>query len=269
MIFKKISWVLKRHPFLYKIRFKLLSRNSSTEGIREQAYNKINKKKDIPKVFYETNEMIFCDSKPKTDLEKAKKICLWLQDYLKAGPGLSETSKRTLEEMLAGKGGVCSDMSQIFNNFCLINDIQVREWGVTRGPFDKTYGGHSFNEIYCNEFKKWVLFDSYWCLFFRNKKNEPLSVSEFYQSVRNGNENIKIERFKKVPFLKIDGFKKNYFHLNNIPFLICNYSNKRYDTLLKYTKPRIPIFMSHFFLYVLNKSYYYKFPFDDYRKIFS
>ena len=45
-------------------------------------------------------------------------------------PGLSVPSEEALKIMLAGKGGVCSDMVQIFNNFCVINDIKVREWGA-------------------------------------------------------------------------------------------------------------------------------------------
>ena len=178
-------------------------------------------------------------------------------------------SDEALKIMLDGNGGVCSDMAQIFNNFCVINDITVREWGSTRSPFDKTYGGHSFNEVYCSEFKKWVLIDVYYCVLFYSVHDAiPLSVIEVYQSIRNG-ESLKFNTFNILKELDNDNIKNIYLHPDTTPFLICNYSNKVYDAFLRFTRPYIPVFISHFFVYLIGKSYYYRFPLDNYKKLFS
>ena len=268
MIFKKVSWLIKRHPFLYLTRFKLLSKNSNLEGIKGIAYNQINLSKDIPNNFKEINEEIFKDGKPSDDFAMAKAICLWLQDNVKGGPGLSEPSDRALQIMLEGKGGVCSDLSQVFNNFCVINGIKVREWGTTRAPFNREYGGHSFNEIYSKTLKKWVLLDVSSSLLFYHKGDEPLSVVELYQLIR-ANEDVSFETFNKNKPLIKNSVKRNYLDPGTIPFLICNYSNKTYDSVLRYTRPLVPVFVSHFFIFAIGKSYYYSFPLDDYKKIVS
>ncbi len=269
MIFKKISWFFKRHPFLYMARFKLLSKNSSITEIVGYSYNIKNHKKDIPEYFYQVNEKILKEFQGGTDLQLVKHISSWLLNNINRGPGLSVPSDEALKIMLEEKGGVCSDMVQVFNNFCVLNDIKVREWGVTRAPFDKDYAGHSFNEVYCKELNKWVLLDvSYCSLFYSDDKSEPLSVIEFYQLLRE-NKRIEYKIFNNVSEPDDAGVEKNYLNLDSIPFLICNYSNKTYDTFLKYTRPLVPIFMIHFFLYTISKSYYYKFPLDDYKKIFS
>ncbi len=265
---KKILWVFKRHPFLYLARFKLLSKNSNIQDIDQLTYNSINIKKDIPAYFHEINAKIFDSDKPTTDFELVKKLSLWLDDNIKGGPGLSEASDKSLKTMLEGKGGVCSDITQVFNNFCVLNDIKVREWGSTRIPFNKNYGGHSFNEIYCNELNKWLLIDVSSCVFFYFNDDLPLSVIELYQLIRD-NKEVSFKSFNKIKIIDKNNIIKNYLNSDNVPFLICNYSNKTYDRYLNLTRPLIPVFITHFVLYSLRKSYHYKFPLDDYKKIFS
>ena len=265
---KKIAWVLKRHPFLYLTRLRLLSRNSNVEAIAGISYNSTNNKADIPDYYYEVNARIFKGHLPDNDIDKIKKLSCWLRQNIKGGPGLSETSENALRLMLEGKGGVCSDIAQVFNNFCVINDIKVREWGVVRAPFDKTYGGHSFNEFYSKELNKWVLIDVSWNILFYDSDNRPLSVLEYYKLFREGGQ-FKYESFATTKVFKNAIINKNYLQDKGIPFLICRYSNKTYDDLLKRTRPYMPVFMVHFFLYVLGKSYHYKFPLDNYKTIFA
>lgn len=269
MKLKNISWLFKRHPFLYIARFKLLSRNSSITDVKGFNYNTVNQKKDMPLCFSNINNEIFEDAKPEGELETVKQIAFWMNANIKGGRGLSEPSEKALKLMITGKGGVCSDMVQVFNNFCVINDVQVREWGVTQAPFNTSFGGHSFNEIFCKQLNKWVLIDiSASVMFYLKGKEEPLSVIELYQLFRSGEEVFFIS-FNKEHEISKQNVENNYLDPNIVPFLICNYSNKRYDILLKYTRPYIPIFISHFILYILNKSYYYKFPLDNYKTIFS
>lgn len=268
MILKKLHWTLRRHPFLYMTRFRLLSKNSSAAAIEAISYNVLNKKEDMPRNFYKVNELIFEKAKPDTDLELVKQMVSWLYEHTRVGPGLSEPSDKALEVMVYGKGGVCSDMAQIFNNFCVINDIQVREWGTTSAPFNPENGGHSFNEVYIKELQKWVLIDATLGLLFYDEQEMPLSVLELYQLSRRG-ETVRYRSFIEDRVIEEGQVIKNYLNTDVTPFLICDYRNKVYDTYLRWARPRVPVFLIHFAVYVIGKSYHYKFPFDDYKKIFS
>lgn len=256
---KKIVWLFKRHPFLYYARFKLLSKYVTKEDIKKDTYNSVNIKEHMPSLFFEINKKIFDSVTPEGSLGKAKQISVWLNKHIVSGSGLSLSSEEALSVMLGGGGGVCSDMAQIFNNFCVINDIQVREWGLTVQPFNKKFGGHSINEVYCDKLKKWVLLDVANTLIFFNKNNDyPLSVLEFFEIKEHDNVNYNL--FSNVPN---DNRKKLidkiFFNKNVVPFLISNYRNKVYDKYLGRLRPLLPVFLIHFLLYVMNKSYHYKF----------
>ena len=122
---KKISWILKRHPYLYYIRFKLLSKKAHPSQVYNYSYNAINKKQDIPEYFKTINDDIFKHGPVSKDVDRVIAIASWLRTHIKGGSGLSLSSEKALRCMLTGSGGVCSDLSQVFNNFCVINDIQV------------------------------------------------------------------------------------------------------------------------------------------------
>ena len=268
MFTKKLQKIIKRHPFLYLTRFRLLSKNSRPELITDVTYNQFNSKNDIPDYFYDINAKIFDNGKPDSDMEVVKQVVSWLCLHTKVGPGLSEPSDKALEAMLHGKGGVCSDMAQIFNNFCVINAIQVREWGTTSAPFNRDNGGHSFNEVYIKELDKWLLIDPSWGMLFYNEQELPLSVIELYKLSRTG-QTVYYRSFIIDKLIEASQVTKNYLNADITPFLICDYRNKTYDNYLKLWRPHIPIFIIHFMIYLMGKSYHYKFPLDDYRKIFS
>lgn len=266
---KYIFWIFKRHPYLYFTRFRLVSKNVKEKDILKESYNSTNQQKNIPKVFFEVNQQIFKPHEYLTDLEKIEKLSIWLVKHIKGGRGLSMSSEKALETMLAGQGGVCSDMAQIFNNFCVVNKLKVREWGVTLIPFNTNYGGHSFNEVYCKELDKWVFIDVSNCLFFYSASNEvPLSVIELYTRVREG-------KFPRPHFFNKDQvFKEKiimdyYFNLQAAPFLICNYSTKTYDVFLGRLRPYVPVFVIHFLIFTLGKGYRYKFPINNYKGLFA
>lgn len=268
MLLKKIRWTLKRHPFLYITRFRLLSKNSDEDAISSVSYNDWNNKEEIPAFFYDINAEIFKYGKPSTDLGLAKQLSKWLCENTRVGSGLSEPSAKALKIMLYGKGGVCSDMAQVYNNFCVINDLQVREWGTTSAPFSKQNGGHSFNEVFIKEMNKWVLIDPSWGMLFYNEQKEPLSVLELYELSRS-EKKVNYQTFIEGKTIEAKRVIKNYLNKDITPFLICQYCNKTYDWYLSLARPYLPIFVIHFFVYVAGKSYYYKFPIDNYKKIFS
>lgn len=268
MIFKKLLWAIKRHPFLYLTRFRLLSKNSNLDEIDRFNYNALNPKAEIPEYFNEVNARIFKDGVPTTDFELVKQLSRWLKINIKGGPGLSEPSEQALHTMLSGKGGVCSDIAQIFNNFCVVNGIRVREWGTTSAPFNREFGGHSFNEVFCREMDKWVLIDVSYNLVFYGEDALPLSVVEMYQLLR-AEQPVRYETLSAEGFVDAKIIDRNYLNTGITPFLICDYRNKTYDAFLKRTHPYIPVFITHFAVYVMRRSYHYRFPLDDYRGIFS
>lgn len=217
MKLKKLTWMIKRHPFLYLTRFKLLSQNVRNRDIEYYSYNQENDKIEIPDYYNVVNDMIFKDYQPTTDLGLVKHLSTWLRKHIKGGPGLSVPSENALRMMLEGKGGVCSDLVQVFNNFCVINDIQVREWGVTRAPFNKDFGGHSFNEVFCKELGKWVLIDVSWGVLFYDKEEILLSVIELYTHLRLGKQ-IKYKTYYEDISLNNKSIEQNYLHKETVPF---------------------------------------------------
>ncbi|WP_188465389.1 transglutaminase-like domain-containing protein [Bizionia arctica] len=249
-------------------RFRLLSKNSNEDAISSISYNDWNNKKEIPKYFYDINSKIFEQGKPDSDLEVIIQLSTWLCKHTKVGPGLSEPSAKALETMVYGKGGVCSDMAQIFNNFCVINDLKVREWGTTSAPFNRANGGHSFNEVFIKELNKWVMIDPSWGMLLYNEQKEPLSVLELYHLSRMG-QTVSSYCFIEGKTIEDSQLRKNYLNSDITPFLICEYRNKTYDRYLNMARPHVPVFIIHFFVYLSGKSYHYKFPIDDYKKIFS
>lgn len=257
---KPLNWYLKRHPLLYKIRFRLVSKNVSLNAINNFSYNDINKKNNIPKLFYETNDLIFNEISEKlSDFEKAKTIAIWLKNNIKGGPGLGKSSATALHKMIKGEGGVCSDFSQIFSNFCVINNIKIKEWGLKSLSTDpKVSGGHSFNEVYCPEFQKWIMIDvAKSCLFYQSELDIPLSTIEYMQ--------LKKEK-KEIIIRTLNGLDTtdnnilNVFILSNsMPFIITNYDNKTVDYFLD-KLDFFPVSIIHGILILLGKGYRFEFP---------
>jgi len=257
---KPLNWYLKRHPLLYKIRFRLISKNVSLDTINNFSYNDINKKNNIPKLFYQTNDLIFNEISEKlSDFEKAKTIAIWLKKNIKGGPGLGKSSATALHKMIKGEGGVCSDFSQIFSNFCVINNIKVKEWGLKSLSTDpKVSGGHSFNEVYCPEFQKWIMIDvAKSCLFYQSELDIPLSTIEYMQLKKEKKEII-IRTLNGIDIT--DNNLLNIFILSNsMPFIITNYDNKTVDYFLE-KLDFFPVSIIHGLLILLGKGYRFEFP---------
>jgi hypothetical protein len=258
---KSLNWYLRRHSLLYKIRFRLVSKSSSVDRIENFCYNAINKKKDIPNFYFELNELIFPKTNvPLSDFETATKIAIWLRNNIKGGPGLGNSSETALRKMLKGEGGVCSDFSQIFNNFCVINDLKVQEWGIKIVLDNSTLGGgHSFNNVYSKELQKWILIDVDKSIYFyHTDPNVPLSVFELLELKK---ENKEISFYSLNRKNAIDSVRIKYLYLNpnSFPFLVTNYSNKTYDYSLDKLH-FVPISIIHGLLFLTGKSYAFEFP---------
>ena len=253
--------MLKRHSSLYIARFAIVSRNCKSDENQLPTFNDCNRKEDIPPLFLEINKNI--SLQPQMDeYDKAIAITVYLRKHIKGGPGLGLSSDKALQLMLDGKGGVCSDHAQIFNIFCLLNDIKIREWGIVEKLCKPCYG-HSINEIYSTKYQKWILIDSGKSLCFSSGEGEPpFSVIELFSQLRMG---------KPLHFFSVCRLGTNLKRINftyssqTIPFLITNYVNKDYDYYFNMFQDRLPSFAINALLILLRKNYRFLFVIDDYK----
>ena len=266
MIIKnKIKYFFKRHPVYYYFRYIIIAKNIDGQNLDSVGcFNDINNLKDIPPVFFEVNAKI--DLGFATDeFEKALTIASYLRTNLKGGTALSLSSTKTLENMIAGKGGVCGDFSQIFSVFCFINNIRVKEWHCV-DRFYKTRFGHTFNEIYSSNLNKWVAIDSHKSIYFTIQNDAtPLSTVELFTHVRND---------KKLQFISFSTYYLKtierlplVFSKDLIPFIIGNYNNKVIDYYLDKYHKRYPPFIINAILILLRKNYNFIFVMDNYKKL--
>jgi hypothetical protein len=256
---KPLNRFWNRSPVFYRIRNWLLFKDINISELNDLHYNKNNPINTIPDIYFEVNKKIFINQKEQlTDFDKAIQIATWLRNNIKGGKGLGISSDQALKHMIAGGYGVCSDFCQIFNNFCVINKIKVREWGLLNLKVEKD--GHSFNEFYASELKQWILIDVSYAVYFtsvsENKKHKPLSAPEvFSHSKRQNDKRTMIYISDYQPNLNI--VSKYYFTQNMQPFIIDKYRNKFYDNLLK-KLDFLPIPIIHGIAIIANKSYVYK-----------
>ncbi|WP_242086040.1 transglutaminase-like domain-containing protein [Aestuariivivens sediminis] len=251
---------------MYYARFKLLSKTVDKTELGTHTYNLINEKQAIPKSFSIVSTLILKDKRGLNDFDTVLELARWLRTNIKGGRGLSLSSEKALEMMLAGEGGVCSDMAQIFNNFCVVNDIEVREWGITSFPFNSEFGGHAFNEFYSKALGKWVLIDvSKTLLFYLEGEDRPLSVMELFEYNKAG-RSIVYSSFLPSIIPDDDLIQFYFLEQERAPFLICNYHNATYDRYLDRFEAVCPVFVIHFWLFLVRKSYYYLFPLNDFKR---
>lgn len=258
---KPLIWYFRRHPLLYKIRYQIVSKSVAQENIENFCYNDINNKNKIPPLFFEINKLIFDENSQKAPVfEKAKKIAIWLKNNIKGGPGLGKSSATALRKMIDGEGGVCSDFSQIYNNFCVINDIKVREWGMKNLSTDHSVsGGHSYNEVYCDELQKWIMLDvAKSIVFYASNPEIPLSSLEYIR-LKKENKTINIININENAPLDLDNVKKIYLSSVSLPFLISNYNNKTIDNYLE-KLDFFPVSIIHGLLMLTGQGYTFRFP---------
>ena len=256
-LISKIKYTLKRHPFLMKARWFMITREPRFSKFKEENYNAYNKKEDIHSIFYEDNPLTEAEQKLST-LVKVIKIAEHFNTFFKRGPGLGYSSKESYITMRYKKGGVCSDYAQVFINFCIINDIKVREWGI---GVPGMAGGHSINEFYSEELGKWILIDIHNCVFVMNKSSKELySVKQLVDYISGFNaDNLTLEDM--VDNRK--GSSKEYlakylFNNKNLFFLITNYKVSKMDALLEFQN-RVPLVFIHTLLIILRRYFNYMF----------
>jgi len=74
--------------------------------------------------------------------------------------------------------GYCADFTQVFTAISTAVGLPVRTWAIS---FESFGAGHTFNEVFDNGMRKWVLIDSFHSLYFVDAAtHEPLSVIEVH-----------------------------------------------------------------------------------------
>ena len=263
-ILEKIVYYFKRHPLLYFVRYILLSTNSKEKNIDAiGCFNDYNSIDDVPKLYFTINEEIKLDS-AQDEFERAIAIGKFLRKRIIGGPGIGLSSEKTLERMLDGDGGVCSDFAQIFNVFCLINGIRVKEWGCVE-CFYKSKFGHSFNEIYSTRLQKWIAIDIHKGIIFNDvKKNTHFSVVDLFKDLRNGNP-LNITHYSD--YISPDEQRtRMVYSLHTIPFLINNTENSAVDYYYDKFQNALPSVMINTLLIVLRKNHTFIFVMDNYKQ---
>lgn len=255
----RIKYLMKRHPLLHKVRWFLVTKSPKPSYFKSENYNAYNSKEDIHPIFFEDNPITDSEQSLST-LVKVIKIAEHFNTFFKRGRGLGLSSDESYVTMRYKKGGVCSDYAQVFINFCIINDIKVREWGI-KGGTQSVVGGHSFNEFWSEELKKWILIDVYNSVFVINKSSrELLSVSQLVDYMSGFNaDNLDFELMVDSRKVINKPYLKNYFFDNrNLFFLLTNYRIKKVDGFLK-LQNRLPLAVLHTALIVFKRYFNYRF----------
>ncbi len=257
----RIKYILKRHPAFYLVRFWLIIKKSSTEDFEKEHCNKYVKPNRIPLQFKEEVERIGFNASDAA-FDKAKKMILYMSEHFGKGEGLGYPTVEMLNVLKKKSLGVCSDYAVIFTALCIANDIKVREWGLVDSLAYKAMGktlGHSFNEVYCKTWEKWVMFDPYYGIYFEDKrKGLPLSATELIDLQSQEKAQIKENLFLRINWpnatskLKI----KRLYYQNNVFFLLKDYDVFAQDKILSWHR-LIPLPVLHFILILFNKYYKY------------
>ena len=260
---RKIAWAIRRHPFLFYFRYFLMSKNFTEKNSDDiGCFNDINEMHDIPIIFFEVNRNIGINSK-EDEFERALAIAAYLRNNIKGGKGLGLSSNTTLKNMIDGQGGVCSDFSLIFNIFCFINGIKVKEWGCV-DRFYKSRFGHTFNEIYSSKLEKWIAIDCHKGMYFTAYTSTPLSAMELFQYLRSGNS-LKYTFISDYVPKSVERTKYVYSK-STMPFIINNYNNSVYDYYLNKFQNVLPAFVINALLILLKLNHHFVFILDNYKK---
>lgn len=259
---QKITKFFNRHPLAYLIRYALMSENAKIAQSDDLAcFNNCNSVSAVPQLYFEVNEKIMVT--PSADeYDKAIQIGKYLRSNIKGGRGLGLSSRKALEKMIAHEGGVCSDFSQIFNSFCLINNIKVREWGCIDKLYKAEYG-HTFNEIYSSERKKWIAIDIHKAIVFANKAGDLLSAFELFSTLRAGDS---IEFFHYSDYVSRDQARTpKVYAATTIPFLICNDKNAETEQYFEKYQDKLTPILVNILVLLGRKNQKFLFVMDNYR----
>lgn len=245
---QKLGNLLRRHPFLYRVRFVLISNFADEEFFDNEYSDRYCQKGRIPDEFFDVISLMNVEKDG--TFESAKKIAFDLSHGHRRGRGLGCDSVTALKLIYDSKAGVCSDYSQVFLALCAAAGIRVREWGINK---DFLSGfGHAFNEIHSTEHNKWVFIDAYRSIYAVDKDSgAPLGVTEIVDLTAS-----KVS--ERIEFHYIDVDLQNeesishsdlYLNADNIFFSMSNNYIFEQDKFLKWINI-LPLLLLHVLMLV-------------------
>ncbi len=259
----QIAKLLRRAPVFFPIRFFLILTKADKKILENENYNAYNPKQDIPEPFYTENEKMQVQGN--TTFERALHIAKYLKGNYPGGTkNLGYSSAKTLQILQTLPEGTCGDYSQVFINFCILNDIKVREWGVHDTVY-KNKIGHVFNEVFLPEENRWMCIDLHFAIYFKDKPNgQTLSMSEIISKTADSKED-EIEIVHFLPVKDSDEgreyIKSIYFGGTYLFFIVTRYFIKKMDDALD-NGGRLPIPLIHLLLIVKRRYYKYMLVFS-------
>lgn len=252
-------FVIGHSPFNAGSYFKN-NRTTESHHFNTECYNYYNAQSSVPKLYIRENENIEFEND--LTFEKGCEIVKYIKsgDRKMKGPGYA--SSEILKAMKDNRGTISKDFSTLFINFCILNNIKVREWNVTENLNSSL--NHVFNEIYCSEYDKWILIDVMEGFYFiDNYKKFPLSAVEYIDllsakhlnkirtvSVLSGKEDDALRREPHI--------QKMYFNPSNLFCLLVNYKVNSVGVMEMFHK-LLPSPWFHFLLLISGLSYNYVF----------
>ena len=172
----RLRYQLKRHPFLYRLRYALILRLGGDEIFRPPEPPS---PFDGPAIFAERVAGI---KVAEGTLAAAHEIARRLSTGHERGPGLGVDSVRALERIEAGGAGVCSDYTQVFLALCAAAGVPAREWGMCE-TFEGRGVGHAVAEVWATELDQWVGLDPFFSLYpVSQQDGAPLSLAELAEA---------------------------------------------------------------------------------------
>ena len=146
-------------------------------------------RKDIPEFMIDVVNNIEKENgvEKENNLNKAIAIVEHHGQMKRKGWVYANTFTQDVYKKIRDGQGVCSDYAQVFTGLCNAAGIPVRAWAASSETF--TGHGDSFNEIYDEDFKKWIFIDAWKALYVKDtNSNIPLSFLEFRDMVLRGKE---------------------------------------------------------------------------------
>lgn len=256
-----INYVLKRHPIFYLARFWLIIKKPDVGDFAEEHCNQYINPKKIPIEFKEELQKIDF-AVGETIFDMARKMILYMSENFGKGEGLGYPTAEMLAVLKSQSLGVCSDYAVIFTALCLAKNIKVREWGLVDTLDYKAMGktlGHSFNEVYCEEWNKWVMFDPYYGIYFENRTTGvPLGATELIDLQHTDSKAVRQLLFLRINWPTETSKRKikRLYYQSNVFFLLKHYNVFTQDKILGWHK-FFPIPLLHLLLIILNKYYKY------------
>ena len=255
---KKIRFLIRRHPFLYRFRFLLITNFPGKDYFDSEFSCNNCERCKLPVEFGAIIEKM--DMSKNSTFENAVKIAFELSNGHKRGYGMGIQSKIALKMIYESRAGVCSDYSQVFIGLCIAAGIKVREWGISEDfVMYSPLAGHTFNEIYSTEYNKWIFIDPSRSIFATDiPTGVPLGICEIIESVSSKN-------CKQIKFNVIDDDYKTASRFSNedmylrkgmICYLLSNNCIIKQDEVIKKTRI-FPLPLQHIITLIARKYYKY------------